>query len=397
MNVRFNCSVVLSKKIRQLVGNKDASLTLIVQPIRDGKGKGTMSISVPDSVNIPEDFLNKETGIIITALDVAGIGPENSSAVGNLFSGVQLPTTLVESQPVDTAHVRTAVDKLAATEISQEMSESVVRHDEVGVPSEFSEMENPQCKAYVKDLRGLIECVNRAKNKQANIDPSKIVDVRQRALVEEEKEMLEAIDIDAYIVNRKCASLMINDLGISLNLNQPLNLTKISAKRIAKSHELLGLIKSGLVEIVSPDEAQKILEFGVQQSREMEEMTSADVFDSWEDAMDASDRRMGPVDRITITQDDEMTEEATLIAQTGVGTSLPSGSGGRGMTTRSFHGGSQSRMSGTGGLGVLDGLTLDTSLAQQTSGLVSLSGQRQVTTESTENSKGIKTIARARR
>ena len=80
------------------------------------------------------------------------------------------------------------------------------------------------------------------------------------AIRREEKEKAEAIDIPAYIVNDKYAVLTINDLGISLYLNMPYDLSNISARRIAASNELKGLLKSGIVKFISPTQKEEYIE-----------------------------------------------------------------------------------------------------------------------------------------
>ena len=72
----------------------------------------------------------------------------------------------------------------------------------------------------------------------------------------EDMERAGSIDKAAYIVNDKVGSLMINDIEISLPLNVPYSLGNVSAKRIASSKDLLGLIKSGYIKFISPDEVE---------------------------------------------------------------------------------------------------------------------------------------------
>lgn len=375
MNVRFKCSVVLSKKLRQLIGNKDTSLTLIVKQATDGQGEGILSLSTPGSINIPNGFMGEETSIQLKTNDIEGMYPDENNVVGNIFSGQERNNDMP----------RNAVDRLAAEKVSDNVSEDIVTRDEIAVPDEFATLNEPECSHFVSNLQEFISAVNKAKHKESNINLSRIEDKRKKALAQEEKEMKESIDGDAYIVNRKCASLTINDMDRTLPLNQPINFGNISAKKIAQSSDLLGLLKSGMLEIVSPEEASRIMEDGIRQQKNMESSMESEVFDSRYEAQDAIEGKMGFVDRVNVDDDDGITEEQELIMQTGVGGG--SSNNNNGLPTRRF---SNKGMSNGGNP------FADTTLAQQTAGLTNLSGSKHVPSHSKQNTKGIKTISRSR-
>jgi len=75
------------------------------------------------------------------------------------------------------------------------------------------------------------------------------------AILTEEKEKQESIGVSAYIVNTECATLSLNDLGISLSLNMPYDLSNISARRIASSKDLKQMIQAKFIKFISPAEA----------------------------------------------------------------------------------------------------------------------------------------------
>jgi hypothetical protein len=378
MNKRFNCQVTLSKRMRQLIGDKEASLTLVVQPITNGKGAGVLSVSVPGSMQMPSDFLGKETSIIITAINTADDIQEVNRPVGNIFSDVQ--PDIVSAGP------RTPVDKIAAIEVAAEVGQSVVPPQEVAIPAEFSELKDAACRQYVTELNGLIEAVNKAKDKNSGIDPATIVDQRKRALAMEEKNLREAIDCDAFVVNTKYSNIQINDLDLSLGLNQPYNLSNLSAKRVAQSNTLFNLLRSGEIELVSPHKAHEIRQQGLLAEEQQSGMGVPDVFDNHETAAAAIEQKgmgVSPDMATTINlgfsgPETDVTDTDQLIAATGIGTALNQGTSSN-ITRRTFHSGSQQT-----------GFTL----SEQTADLTSLSGSRRIPDESKVNNAGIKTISR---
>lgn len=84
-------------------------------------------------------------------------------------------------------------------------------------------------------------------------------DERKRFALLEKKELAESIEQSVYIVNRNYANVQLNSLGKTLPINMPLDLSKISAKKILNSQsELRGLLDNGIIEIITQEEANNI-------------------------------------------------------------------------------------------------------------------------------------------
>jgi len=255
-NISLDCNVSLSKKLRGILG-ASGKITLVANNLDGGKGIGKLILQ-SDSIaggiikEMPEE-LQGETSIQLTPFSITQeMAPTNASTeVGSIFSTCESiePNSIGKSQ-------RTAVDRLAATSAPEkgEVQHAVVTQAEIKTPQPFKELDNPACKTFVSSLTELMVEVEVAKDKVSDIDISSISNPRDRALAMEQKELSEAIGKNAFVVNDQAGVLSINDLGITLGLNAPYDLSKISAKRIAASAELKGLIRSGLVKFISPDE-----------------------------------------------------------------------------------------------------------------------------------------------
>ena len=84
----------------------------------------------------------------------------------------------------------------------------------IETPKEFKELNQEECREYVSNLEELVIAVNEAKKKDVDIDPDSATSEREKALLKEQKNLAESIDIPAFIVNDFCGSLAINDLDI---------------------------------------------------------------------------------------------------------------------------------------------------------------------------------------
>jgi len=94
-------------------------------------------------------------------------------------------------------------------------------------------------------------------------------------------EKAGSIDSPAWIVNDTCASIRVNDLDISLELNSPYDLSNISAKRIDASSELKSLIRQDIVKFINPEDTGLYLE---QAAMGAENYGSLEVYSSPDEA-----------------------------------------------------------------------------------------------------------------
>jgi len=272
MDISITCAVSLSKKLRSLV--KSGQITLLIPELKDGKGKGRIILDT----DVDEKTIKEigETSIILTPESVEVELPTES--VGNIFG------TGIDNQKKVSKTTRTAVEKIAVQEAPEpeDIPEAVVTKDEQTIPQDFKELKNKKCREFVCNLEQLIEEINKAKHKVPSdeINPEQATNPREKLAMREMKEKSEAIDIPAWVINEKAGSLSLNDLGITLPLNSPYDLSRISAKRLAASGDLKSLLKSGYLRIISPEEAQNVITGGV----EAEEIGGLDVFDNAEEA-----------------------------------------------------------------------------------------------------------------
>lgn len=155
--------------------------------------------------------------------------------------------------------IRTAVEKIAAEEPpeTQDIPFAIKTKEEIEeeTPEEFIAVKDEKFKTFISNYEELMLAIHEAKDKSSNINIDEIKDSRKKLLALEQKELEESIDKDAFIVNEKCGSLVMNDLGgITLDLNKPFNLSRISAKRLIQSRDLRELIKNGTLKIIKPNE-----------------------------------------------------------------------------------------------------------------------------------------------
>jgi hypothetical protein len=217
------------------------------------------------------------------------IPPQYAQPQGQIF--VQADGTQVVMQPSNVhdmsggqspyVEARSPADRLAATMAPAQgnLGGAILRPNEVPAPNQFPELQQKSYQEYIRDYDQLMEEVNVAKNKVSNIDPSQIADPRLRAIEQERKEHLEAIEKKALIVT-EVSAISVNDMDISLSGNTPYDLSNISAKRIAASSDLKALIDQGLVKFIGPEEVEGY----VKKSLNIKEAPSIPVYDNIEQA-----------------------------------------------------------------------------------------------------------------
>ena len=83
MDATLTCLVVLSKKLRSLMGD-GGTLTLHVKNIANGRGDGSLFVSTDGEMTIPDDLMRHETNIMFTPI---GMAEDNVdfTRVGNIF------------------------------------------------------------------------------------------------------------------------------------------------------------------------------------------------------------------------------------------------------------------------------------------------------------------------
>lgn len=267
MNISINCKLSLSKKLRNKLG-KTGSVTLVSSPLVDGKGECVLSLSSDEDNDSKLDFT--ETSIMITPVEVVDSTPTSDSpSQATIFSTVPLRG---KEEPV--------VSKIAAVHAPEKKELHKAIKANIETPQAFKEIDVPECKEWITNMADLIQAVNASKNKKSTIDLSQAQNDREKAILFDMKEKEEAIDVPAWIINDKSGHIIINDLGISLPLNSPYSLANLSARRIATSKDLQGLIKQGLVRFMTQREWAQFN--GTEE--EEEEERGLEVFSKHEDA-----------------------------------------------------------------------------------------------------------------
>lgn len=246
MDIKVECRVSLSKKLRSIIGDSEGGVVLVVDKLNNGNGTGNLMIHGEFlNLNAAQQILGQETNIQFTPYSIVEETTYKTEPVSNLFS----------SGDISQRGKRTPVDKLAATTppSRKEVAHAIKKREEIITPDDFIETEDPDYNRFVSSLEELMMAVKAAQGKESDIDIEAITDPRKRALAIEMKEQAEAIDIPAYIVNDSCSSVTLNDIDLSLNLNMPVNLSNISAKRLAQSGDLKSMVRSGMIKFISPE------------------------------------------------------------------------------------------------------------------------------------------------
>lgn len=267
MNLTINCKVSLSKRLRALLG-KEGTITLVTSGLVDGKGMGSLSLNSDGtdiaSVFDPESM--SETAIMITPVEATDEVPNNDTEVhASIFS-----TNLKKGQegPV--------VKKIAAVSPPEKGQEAKAIKEKASIPDAFSQLDEHGCREFICDFEGLIEAVSIARQKQSTINLEDAKDDREYAVLKEQKDKEEAIDVPAWIVNDKTAALTINDLDVNLLMNSPFDLGRIPARKIASSKDLKALLKSGYLKFVNPNEREHY----ISKATEAEKVPELEVFDN---------------------------------------------------------------------------------------------------------------------
>lgn len=328
MDITIKCQLSLSKKLRSLIQEGEARIALVAPNITDGRGEANLVISSDKKINTNVEFIGKETSIMLVPVEMADVTIEDST-VGTLFT---------KNARVQPNKKRSAVDRMAVMDIDEDDEEahSIKTKEEITeeIPETFAVTKEPAYRNYIESLAELDKAIAAAKNKVSDIDPDSIQDPRKRAEAMEIKEKLESIDVDAFIVNDKCANLAINDLGINLVLNNPYNLSNISARRLLGSKELKSMFNAKLVKFIKPEEVSFYMNRAV---RAIEKPT-LDVYSSPEEAEDHMARAGMNVEKIELSVSglDGPTESEMLL------TNLTSGpvASKTGGVTRTVHGNS---------------------------------------------------------
>jgi len=277
MKISLDCNISLSKKLRSIIG-ENGSVTLMANGLNEGKGFCKLILQSDNMKNIEQGKMPKElqgeTSIMITPISLTEANPPNNSSefIGTIFSTTEKNTG-----------ERTVVDRIAATTAPDQdhVPHAIIAQEEIQTPEPFKETVNNQgYKDFVANLQELMVEVEKAKSKTADIDLSAITDPRLRAVEMERKESMESIDKNAYIVNEKAGVLTINDLDITLALNAPYDLSNISAKRIAASSELKGLLKSGFIKFIDPSQIDSY----VAKAEQAYQTHGLEVFDKHDEA-----------------------------------------------------------------------------------------------------------------
>jgi len=273
MDIVIDCEIALSKKLRSLIDGSADRLVLISNDLKNGRGKGRLSLSfdgTKENLTIDAKELG-ETSIIIDPIEITEeYIKEGNAVVGNIFS---------DGMQVNATENRTPVDKIAsiAPPSKGEEAYAIVAQEEIATPQEFKSIDNAECKGWITNMEDLISAANMAKDVQSqSIDLSLATTDRERSIMAASKERAESINIDAWIVNEKAATISINDLGIDLALNAPYNLSNISANKVASSIELKGLITAGFVRFISPKEIGNFMDL---QAEDEEISGTLEVYD----------------------------------------------------------------------------------------------------------------------
>lgn len=200
---------------------------------------------------------------------------------------------------------RGVVEKIAATKAPHSRAErqyAIKTKEETENNNNFKKLhpdiDNDNFKKFIANKDEFFKVLELNKHKKSDIDIDSITNIREKAVAMEAKEMAESINIPSYIVNEKYGSLMINDMGINLLLNSPLDLSRFSARRLYNSSDLRTLLANGSIRFISPQEAASIIE----QTANMNEGSTSDTFSSHIEAERA----------ISGEVDDENTDEIDL-------------------------------------------------------------------------------------
>ncbi len=307
MDISLKCNVSLSKKLRAIMGDNNGRLVLIAENIKNGVGECSLMISGENlDLNAAQQSIDKETSIQFTPISVKNEIP-SGNVVSNIFSTTNAPQT----------GYRTSVDRLAATVPPEknQVPHAIKIHEEIQTPQEFKQAEDPEFRKFVSNINELMAEVAVAKHKTSDINPDSIEDPRKRAIAIEMKEQAESIDVAAYVVNDSCGSIRLNDIDLSLGLNMPVDLSRVSAKRLAASNDLKEMVRAKLVKFIRPDEVQ----FYREKAADGIEKPGLETYSTWEDAensigISSGAQNIPRAERYDIPVDDDSPSEQEELA-----------------------------------------------------------------------------------
>ncbi|MFA7219256.1 MAG: hypothetical protein WC119_01970 [Synergistaceae bacterium] len=337
MDISIKCRVSLSKKLRSILGDSEGRVVLVADPVRNGVGEASLIISGDNlDINGVRQSLEKETSIQFTPLSFENNVPSEST-VSNIFSS----GGNVRQGP------RTVVDRLAATVPPEkgEVAHAIKSAEEITTPPEFKEYQDPKFKSFVYSIEELMMAVKAAQGKESEIDLNAIENPRQRAIAMEMKEQAEAIDIPAYVVNDTCGSVRLNDIDLSLDLNIPVNLSNISAKRVGSSADLKAMLRQKIVKFIKPDEVESYRQKAIHGTQSMG-LETYSTRDEAENAIGSTEKIPKAESMYVGVEDDSPSEQEQLAGLINL-TPMGESNGAR----TSFHGGGQPRARKTIGSG----------------------------------------------
>lgn len=306
MNISVNCKVSLSKKLRALIGHS-GSINFIASGLEDGIGEGVLSITGED---IHGECFKGETSIQVEPIGEMKVEVgESDLPCSNLFSST--PSKGNEEKIIRKLAVVNAPEK-------NEVPHAIKTKEESNTEASIAKtIPSPLCKKWISDMESLMASVNKSKNKLSDVDVTSARTDREKAILMEMKERDEAIDEAAWIVNDKIGNLSVNDLGISLPLNMPYDLSCVSARRISSSRDLKVLVRDGYVRFISPKEKDIYIQKAVG-GEDTEGIGELEVYSHHEEAESAIANKSNPVignDAIEVTEEDlnKLTEEESGI------------------------------------------------------------------------------------
>jgi len=321
MNIK--CKIEADERLQEIISNPSA-ITLTIKV--DDDTSIVFNVSEYEFVGNENDGEQSDNSIPGWDQDVEQ--DENAEDVEEIVEDTRPVSTIFSNNLAelhDNHTRRTPVDRLAATKVPNSKVErqyAIKTHEEIENNNDFVEkhaaLKNPEIRRFISSKNDFFEAVEKSKSKKSNIDIDSITDIRKKAIAMEAKEMAESIGVPAYIVNEEYGSLMINDLGVSLLLNSPLDLSRFSAKRLASSSDLKNMIANNMIRFISPEEAVAIVANAI----EPENVGSYDVFSSHTEAQKSlshgEDDEPDIVD-LSNNMNDDSTEQERLIAQTNHG------------------------------------------------------------------------------
>lgn len=279
MNLIIACEVSLSKKMRSILGSGE-SVVLSVSNINDGRGTGRLTLSTDNTDPIEVESIG-ETSIMLKPLEVIGDLPGNlDQSVESIFSS--LPIKGEKNEVIDKIGV------VHPPETKDEVADAMVERKSIKTPKPFQELDIVECKEYVSNLDELMDEVKIAKAKTVEVVKTDEQDInssfaqraRLAAVELEKKEQTEGINKIAWVVNDKVGKLTINDLDLTLTLNMPFDLSRISSHRIANSNDLRTMFNQKMVRFATPDEISELEIKAIKQI----EIPGLDIFNSHEEA-----------------------------------------------------------------------------------------------------------------